>query len=214
MDDAEPLGRGWRGTESGWIEAAYAMLIEGGVEAVKILPLAKRLRLSRTSFYWHFPDREALLAALVTRWQDKNTGNLIRQTELAAPTINAAVLNLFDCWITPDIFDAHLDHAMRNWARTDSALKTAFDVADRARITAIRAMFERHGYGMEEADIRANAIYLTQVGYIALGTRETLESRLRRIPTYLETFTGHRASDAELRAFLARHREGAVSAAG
>ncbi|MCV2873903.1 TetR/AcrR family transcriptional regulator [Defluviimonas sp. WL0050] len=214
MDDLEPLGRGWRGTESGWIEAAYAMLIEGGVEAVKILPLAKRLRLSRTSFYWHFPDREALLAALITRWQEKNTGNLVRQTELVAPTINAAVLNLFDCWITPELFDAALDHAMRNWARTDTALKAAFDAADAARIAAIRAMFQRHGYVAEEADIRANAIYLTQVGYIALGTAETLEARLRRIPTYLETFTGRPASDEELRVFLARHREDAVSGGG
>lgn len=206
MDDIEPLGRGWRGTESGWIDAAYAMLIEGGVEAVKIQPLAKRLRLSRTSFYWHFTDREALLAALIARWQEKNTGNLIRQTELAAPSINAAVLNLFDCWVTPNLFDADLDHAMRNWARTDPSLKTAFDCADAARVTAIRAMFERYGYAAEEADIRANAIYLTQVGYIALGTEETLEARLRRIPTYLETFTGKPTDPTELQAFVARHR--------
>jgi AcrR family transcriptional regulator len=214
MDDIEPLGRGWRGTESGWIVGAYAMLIEGGVEAVKILPLAKRLRLSRTSFYWHFTDREALLAALITRWQEKNTGNLIRQTELATLTINAAVLNLFDCWITPELFDAALDHAMRNWARTDTALKAAFDTADTARVGAIQAMFERHGYGTEEADIRANAIYLTQVGYIALGTAETMEARLRRIPTYLETFTGRPADPAELEAFVARHRARGLSPGG
>lgn len=214
MDDFEPLGRGWRGTESGWIDAAYAMLIEGGVEAVKILPLAKRLRLSRTSFYWHFADREALLAALIARWQEKNTGNLIRQTELAAPTINAAVLNLFDCWITPDLFDAALDHAMRNWARTDAGLKTAFDAADAARVAAITAMFGRYGYGAEEADIRANTIYLTQVGYIALGTAETLEARLRRIPTYLETFTGYPADRDELEVFVARHRATGLSGGG
>lgn len=219
MDDMESLGRGWRGTEAGWIEAAYEMLIEGGVEAVKILPLAKRLRLSRTSFYWHFTDREALLAALVKRWQEKNTGNLIRQTELPAPTINAAVLNLFDCWIAPQLFDSALDLAMRNWARTDAALQAAFEAADTARVAAIRAMFERHGYGTEAADIRANAIYLTQVGYIALGKAETLETRLLRIPTYLETFTGRPADPREIEAFAARHRRrtgegGGVSGGG
>ena len=214
MKDMEPLGRGWRGTESGWLEAAYEMLIEGGVEAVKILPLAKRLHLSRTSFYWHFADREALLAALIRRWRQKNTGNLIRQTELPAPTINAAVLNLFDCWVTPDLFDASLDLAMRNWARTDSALRTAFDAADATRVAAIRVMFERHGYDAAEADIRANAIYLTQVGYIALGTTETLETRLTRIPTYLETFTGRPADLHDLAAFVARHQSKTVSAAG
>ncbi len=206
MDDGETLGRGWRGTEAGWIEAAYGMLIEGGVEAVKILPLAKRLRLSRTSFYWHFADREALLSALVARWQEKNTGNLIRQTELPAATINEAVLNLFDCWITPELFDAALDVAMRNWAHTDDALGKAFEEADAARIAAIRAMFLRRGYRAEDADIRANTIYLTQVGYLVVGASETLEERLQRIPTWLETFTGQPASMAELEAFNERHR--------
>lgn len=70
---------GWRGSIDGWLEAAYDALLEGGVDAVKILPLAKRLKLSRTSFYWFFRDREELLAALIARWRDKNTGNLIRQ---------------------------------------------------------------------------------------------------------------------------------------
>ncbi len=205
MDDAEPLGHGWRGTEDGWVEAAYEGLIEGGVEAVKILPLAKRLRLSRTSFYWHFADRDALLAALIQRWQEKNTGNLIRQTELPAPTIAAALLNLFDCWILPELFDSRLDAAMRDWARTNSTLSLAFKDADARRTAAIQAMFERHGFGQDEADIRASAIYLTQVGYIALGTTETLEMRLARIPTYIETFTGQRATETELAAFAARH---------
>ncbi|MCC6756200.1 MAG: TetR/AcrR family transcriptional regulator, partial [Solirubrobacterales bacterium] len=163
------------------------------------------LGLSRTSFYWHFPDREALLAALVRRWQEKNTGNLVRQTELPVATINAAVLNLIDCWITPDLFDAPLDRAMRNWARTDAALRVAFAEADATRLAAIRTMFLRHGYGEEEADVRASAVYLTQVGYIDLETEETLEARLRRVPTYVEIFTGHAATKAELAAFLRRH---------
>ena len=55
---------GWRGSREGWLEAAYDTLVREGVEAVKILPLAERLGLSRTSFYWFFKDRDALLAAL------------------------------------------------------------------------------------------------------------------------------------------------------
>ncbi|HQU69113.1 MAG TPA: TetR/AcrR family transcriptional regulator [Albidovulum sp.] len=210
MSEESEIGHGWRGSAEVWIEAAYTLLIEGGVEAVKILPLAKGLRLSRTSFYWHFADREALLAALIRRWEEKNTGNLVRQTELPAPSVNAAALNLIDCWITPELFDSQLDRAMRDWARTDSALRAAFAEADTTRLAAIRAMYLRHGYGPEEADVRANAVYLTQVGYIDLDTRETLETRLRRVPTYVEIFTGQKVSPADLAGFLGRHtgREG------
>ena len=205
MNEESRLGHGWRGSADVWIEAAYRLLIKGGVEAVKILPLAKGLRLSRTSFYWHFADREALLAALVRRWQEKNTGNLIRQTELPAASINAAALNLVDCWITPELFDSQLDRAMRDWARTDRPLHAAFVAADAARLAAIRAMYLRHGFGAQEADVRASAVYLTQVGYIDLETRETLETRLRRVPTYVEIFTGQKVSETELAGFLRRH---------
>lgn len=62
---------GWRGSQEGWLEAAYQALLESGVDSVKILPLAKKLNLSRTSFYWFFKDREELLAALVARWREK-----------------------------------------------------------------------------------------------------------------------------------------------
>ncbi|HEX9857476.1 MAG TPA: TetR/AcrR family transcriptional regulator, partial [Paracoccaceae bacterium] len=96
----EPAERGWRGSADLWLDAAHAALIEGGVEAVKVGPIAARLGLSRTSFYWHFADREALLAALIARWQGQNTGNLIARTESYAETIAEAVLNLFDCWVT------------------------------------------------------------------------------------------------------------------
>ena len=60
---------GWRGSAEGWLEAAYDALKESGVDAVRVMPLAKRLNLSRTSFYWFFQDREQLLAALLARCQ-------------------------------------------------------------------------------------------------------------------------------------------------
>ena len=54
-----------RGSREMWLEAAFDALLEKGVEAVKIQPLATALNLSRTSFYWYFEDRKALLDALI-----------------------------------------------------------------------------------------------------------------------------------------------------
>jgi len=55
-------------SEEAWLTAAYDELTNNGVEAVKIMALAKRLGVSRTSFYWHFKDREALLEAMIQHW--------------------------------------------------------------------------------------------------------------------------------------------------
>ena len=205
MDEAPSSDRGWRGSADLWLDAAYAVLITAGVDQVKVMPLAKRLGLSRTSFYWHFPDREALLAALIQRWQARNTANLIARTELPAATITQAVLNLFDCWITPDLFDAKLEFAMRHWALSDPALAAIYAATDTQRIAAICAMFTRFGFAPAQSDIRARTLYLTQVGYISMRTAETLALRLQRIPDYVVSFTGVVPTEAEVAAFVARH---------
>lgn len=205
MDTPAPPERGWRGSADLWLDAAYQLLVEGGVEAVKVMPLAERLGLSRTSFYWHFADREALLDGLIARWESRNTANLIARTEMPATTITEAVLNIFDCWIWPDLFDSRLEFAIRTWALTDAALSARLAKADAQRIAAVKAMFQRFGYAEAEADIRAHTIYLTQIGYISMRFDEPLLPRLDRIPPYALTFTGAAPSAAEIAAFRARH---------
>src|SRR6202034_113315 len=65
MDQSNMVEAGWRGSAEAWLDAAYEILIESGVDAVRIVPLSKKLKLSRTSFYWFFRDRESLLTALL-----------------------------------------------------------------------------------------------------------------------------------------------------
>ncbi len=197
--------RGWRGTPELWLEAAYGLLVDGGVEAVKVMPLAEKLGLSRTSFYWHFADREALLAGLVDRWQAKNTGNLVARCEAEAATVSEAMLNLFDCWVDLTLFDSRLEFAMRTWSLTDPAVAVAMTRADETRIAAITAVFCRFGYGATEADARARTLYLTQVGYITLRSNENFDTRMERIPAYVLTFSGVAPSVAEVAAYRKRH---------
>ncbi|MEM5584314.1 MULTISPECIES: TetR/AcrR family transcriptional regulator [unclassified Roseibium] len=199
---------GWRGSREIWIEAAYQVLLDSGIDAVKVMPLAERLGLSRTSFYGHFSDREDLLNGLIRLWQSKNTGNLIRRTEDYAETITEAILNVFDLWLLPDLFDTRLEFAMRNWAHTDPDLAKMLEEADTIRVASLEAMFSRFGFEPAHANIRANTIYQTQIGYISMikdGPSEPLEPRLRRMPTYAEIFSGQPVSNAERARFLARH---------
>lgn len=212
--DTRKTERGWRGTPDLWLEAAHDLLVEGGVEAVKVMPLAQRLGLSRTSFYWHFPDREALLAALVDRWKARNTGSLIARCEAQAITIAEAMLNLVDCWVDPQLFDSRQEFAMRTWALTDPRVERAMAEADAVRIAAITSLFRSFGYDETQSDTRARTLYLTQVGYIALRSQESLEVRMARIPAYVLTFCGVAPTEAEVAAFRARHGVRSSAAAG
>lgn len=208
MNTAATRDTKWKGSRDAWLDAAFELLLESGVDSVRILPLARRLNVSRTSFYWFFRDREALLYALIERWREKNTQGLVRQTDAYAEDIVEAVLNVFDCWLDSGLFDAQLEFAMRSWALQSEEVSREIDRADETRIEALGRMFERHGYEPLEANVRARTIYLTQIGYISMNTRETLEVRMRRIPYYAEIFTGQAPQTRELRRFHARHGYG------
>ena len=196
---------GWRGSHEGWLEAAYDALLESGVEAVKILPLAKRLNLSRTSFYWFFKDREELLAALIARWREKNTGNMVKRSEAYAETIAEAMLNVFDCWLDQDLFDAQFEFAVRSWALQSEEILEEVRQADQARLEAISRMFMRFGFAEAAADVRARTTYLVQIGYISMQSREDIATRMKRIPEYIAIYTGEAPQPRELDRFFARH---------
>ena len=51
-----------------WIAAAFDALADGGIDAVRVEPLAKALGITKGSFYWHFADRRALLDAMLDAW--------------------------------------------------------------------------------------------------------------------------------------------------
>lgn len=205
MDQTVDKDRGWRGSAEMWLAGAHELLVEGGVEAVKIGPLSARLGMSRTSFYWHFADRESLLAALVARWQATNTAALLARIGTPAATVTEAILNLFDAWVDGATFDSRAEFAMRTWALTDPAVSALLGAEDSRRIQALTDLFLRYRYAPDEADARARTIYLTQVGYIAMRSDEDFETRMSRIPAYVLTFTGLAPTAAEVRAFRNRH---------
>lgn len=196
---------GPRGSMEGWLEAAYDLLLESGIDSVRIMPLSERLSLSRTSFYWFFKTREALLDAILDRWKSKNTHNLVRQTEAYAESITEGILNVFDCWLDPQLFDSKFEFAVRNWAQQSPEVAREIAAADAARLDALAKMFVRFDYDPLAADVRARTIYLTQIGYISMQASEQLATRMARIPAYVEIFTGTPPARRELDRFHARH---------
>lgn len=194
-----------RTTEDDWLDAAYVMLTEAGVDAVKVMPLAKQLGVSRTSFYWHFKDRDALLEAMIQRWEDKNTGNVEARCNAYAETITEAIFNLFDCWLDDALFDDRLELAIRNWARTDATLQERLNRVDARRQAAMENMFTRFGYSSEQAHVRAMTMVFTQIGYYSLEVSEPFAERIARMPDYAQVFSGQPPAAREVERFLSRH---------
>jgi AcrR family transcriptional regulator len=60
-----------------WAETALNALARGGLSAIAVEPLAKQLQTTKGSFYWHFADRDALIAATLELWELRDTERVI-----------------------------------------------------------------------------------------------------------------------------------------
>lgn len=59
-----------------WEREALELIAEQGVQAVAVEPLARRMGITKGSFYWHFSSREALLQQALNRWEEHDSRNL------------------------------------------------------------------------------------------------------------------------------------------
>ena len=99
--DKPPLVGHVKVTREDWLNVARDILISEGVGQVKVLGIAERLDVSRSSFYWYFKSRKDLLSQLLEDWNATNTGIMIRHTELPAKTITGCAQQLLSLCCGP-----------------------------------------------------------------------------------------------------------------
>src|SRR3954468_21287862 len=68
-----------RTPRSSWIQEGLGSLTGGGVDAVRIEPLAKALGVTKGGFYWHFDDRRALLEEMLDTWERVSVDEVIER---------------------------------------------------------------------------------------------------------------------------------------
>ena len=78
---ADALRRSTRLSSDDWAKAALAVIAEEGVSALAVEPLARRLGVTKGSFYWHFPTRDALLEAALQLWETEEQADLAGHLE-------------------------------------------------------------------------------------------------------------------------------------
>ncbi len=67
-----------------WEHAALEALAESGLASVAVEPLARRLGVTKGSFYWHFTTREALIQAALDRWEKEDERDVLALIEAIA----------------------------------------------------------------------------------------------------------------------------------
>src|SRR5919205_817488 len=69
-------------TTADWISVAMEAIVDDGVAAIAVEPLATRLGATKGSFYHHFANRDALISAALHEWEAAQTEAVIERLEL------------------------------------------------------------------------------------------------------------------------------------
>lgn len=192
----EMVGRTPKNTVDDWIETARRTLVAEGIGGLKVDRLASRLGVTRGGFYHNFKDRDDFFDRIIRHWEE----SCRFLPDDPPPSKPADALDWFDRAIArlieSDGYDHHFDLAVREWARADKRAEWAVERADRERMEIMQKFFEAIGYDKEHAAIRARVFYYHQIGYYAIGVRQSVPERRKSAQLYLEILCGEEALGA------------------
>ena len=142
-----------RVSKAEWLSAALEMLEAGGIASVRIERLAEKVGISKSGFYWHFKDRQALHKQLLDYWSHEYTVVVTGNPQLwrGDPTTRLA--------ITMKMIQEHdlakYDLVIRAWAKHDPMAANAFKSVTKKRLDFVRAIYSDMGLEGDELEMRA-----------------------------------------------------------
>ncbi len=166
-------------TPETWIEAAIEVLVDQGIDHVRVDVLAQQLGVTRGSFYWHFRDREDLLRKVLQTWHQRSTEQLTRrlQTARADPVDQLRDVISLPFRGRAAVRGARIELAIRAWARRDDATRRAVDESDANRMAYIAQIFSSLGFAPGEARSRAFLLYAYVVAESLLSGQGSASDR-------------------------------------
>ena len=149
-----------------WAQAALDMIAEQGVAAVAVEPLARRLGVTKGSFYWHFPSRDALLVAALERWEKVEQETVFGQLEpISDPRERLRALFT----LVAHEFKSHVIYSELLKALDHPAVQPVIGRVSERRLEYLTASFRQAGLSRTDAQHRARLLYAAYVGFLQLN---------------------------------------------
>lgn len=153
-----------------WIKAGFRALCYGGIAAIRIEAIAREIKTTKGSFYWHFKDLAALKTAMLEFYKQKGTQDIIDAANMRKTPIEALMFVVKSALNPPedDVGSIMAEAAIREWARFDDLAKKNINEIDEMRINFLYENILALGYNNADAKARAQILYAAYLGFIHL----------------------------------------------
>ena len=153
-------------TAEDWEHGALEMIAEEGVGALAIEALARRLNVTKGSFYWHFRNREALLQAALQRWENNDETEVLAKIEpIADPRQRLRAMFDFVARELP----SHRIYAALLMALDHPAVQTLMARVSERRMDFLAAAYREAGLDAAQAQHRSRLTYASYVGFMQIN---------------------------------------------
>ena len=151
-----------------WIESANEVLARDGLSGLRVEVLAKRCGVTKGSFYWHFPTRDALLKAAIDRWERRDEDEIISQVE----AISDPRLRLRDLFqrVSREV-QSHRIYAALLQASDLPLVQPVIERISRRRLSLLTDAYREAGFDARRAAHRARLAYTAYSGFLQLNQR-------------------------------------------
>jgi AcrR family transcriptional regulator len=160
------LERGPRLSAADWAQGALDLLAEAGVAGVAVEPLARRLGVTKGSFYWHFPSRDALLTAALERWEQTELEEVFARLE-GIEDPRARMHELFRRVAVEA--KGHIIYSELLKALDHPLVQPVMERVSKRRLDYLGLSFRQIGMPRLEAQQRARLTYAAYVGFLQLS---------------------------------------------
>ena len=152
-------------TQLDWLDHGLKVLATKGSGSLKVDPLAKSLKVSRGSFYWHFQDISQFHSALIARWRERTTDEVITVVDRDIDGDN----RLRRLMRTSMTGNEKLERGIRSWATQNTIAAKEVASVDKVRVDYLRALLKTAGLSSKQSSARATFIYWAYIGRVMAG---------------------------------------------
>jgi AcrR family transcriptional regulator len=149
-----------------WATAALRALTNGGLAAIAVEPIAAQLGATKGSFYWHFRNRDELVAAALQLWRQASTTAVIQRLEAGAAPAGERLRQLVTHVFAPEA-GTGADLALLTDADHPLVAQALREVTEQ-RLSYVTTLFRELGFSPARARRRALFAYSAYLGQLQL----------------------------------------------
>ena len=146
-----------------WINLGYKLFSEQGVTGIVVEKMAKKLKVNKSSFYWHFKTKKDFVTEIVSYWVSESTNQIISLTNSEKPG-KEKLEKLIELSFKKDPF-LDFNFFLKRYALKNKKIQSIIDKIDNQRIEYTKNILTEMDFSENEAKTKALLFYKYLIGY-------------------------------------------------